>query len=234
MDDMRKDISEYKALVFDLDGTLYYQHRLRLKMAWMLFWYYLCHFWRIKDIFIIKNFRQARENWDEIKKGIDPGKTDREDGAAGLEDIQYEYIAERMKESKARVREVIEGWMYDKPLKTVYETRDKDLLKLIDDIRKSGRKVYIFSDYPIEDKLRAIGLKVDGMYAATDDRLRELKPSPKGLELIMEDHGYSDEDILMIGDRMSRDGEAAKNAGCDYLILPGSPKARRELYSKIL
>lgn len=229
---MKKNISEYKAVVFDLDGTLYYQRRLRIKMAWMLLKHYLCHFWRIKDIFIIKKFREVRENWDEIKTGIEEAKTGRGNNEAGLEDIQYMYTAGIMKESRDRIREVVETWMYDRPLAAVYETRDTELIEIIDSIKKRGQKVYIFSDYPIEDKLKAIGLSADGMYAATDERLGELKPSPKGLNLIMQDHGYTGDDILMIGDRMSRDGMAAVNAGCDYLILPKSPAKRKRLYAE--
>ena len=229
---MIKNISEYKAVVFDLDGTLYYQRRLRIKMAWMLLKHYLCHFWRIKDIFIIKKFREVRENWDEIKTGIEEAKTGRGNNEAGLEDIQYMYTAGIMKESRDRIREVVETWMYDRPLAAVYETRDTELIEIIDSIKKRGQKVYIFSDYPIEDKLKAIGLSADGMYAATDERLGELKPSPKGLNLIMQDHGYTGDDILMIGDRMSRDGMAAVNAGCDYLILPKSPAKRKRLYAE--
>ena len=229
---MIKNISEYKAVVFDLDGTLYYQRRLRIKMAWMLLKHYLCHFWRIKDIFIIKKFREVRENWDEIKTGIEEAKTGCGNNEAGLEDIQYMYTAGIMKESRDRIREVVETWMYDRPLAAVYETRDTELIEIIDSIKKRGQKVYIFSDYPIEDKLKAIGLSADGMYAATDERLGELKPSPKGLNLIMQDHGYTGDDILMIGDRMSRDGMAAVNAGCDYLILPKSPAKRKRLYAE--
>ncbi len=231
---MKKNISEYKAVVFDLDGTLYYQRRLRIKMAWMLLKHYLCHFWRIKDILIIKKFRNIRENWDEIKSGIDEGNPGPDSDKAGLEDIQYMYTAGIMKESSDRIREVVETWMYDRPLKAIYETRDTDLLRIIDDIKKRGQKVYIFSDYPIEDKLKALRISADGMYAATDERLGELKPSPKGLKLIMQDHGYGRDDILMIGDRMSRDGQAAVNAGCDYLILPKSPGKRKRLYAESL
>ena len=231
---LRKNISEYKAVVFDLDGTLYYQRRLRIKMACMLLKHYLCHFWRIKDIFIIKRFREIRENWDEIKTVTGEEKTGGNSGRAGLEDSQYTYTAGLMKESRDRVREVVKTWMYERPLGAVYETRDTELIRIIDDIKKRGQKVYIFSDYPIEDKLKALGISADGMYAATDERLGELKPSPKGLRLIMQDHGYGSDDILMIGDRMSRDGLAAANAGCDYLILPKSPLKRKRLYAESL
>ncbi|MCR5356869.1 MAG: HAD family hydrolase [Lachnospiraceae bacterium] len=238
-----KPISEYKALVFDLDGTLYYQDRLRIKMAWMLLSYYLCHFWRIKELFIIKDFRKIREHWDEISPslkardegpGVSGGKDPGEDKAsAGLEDAQYAYVAGKFSCPVETVRNTIETWMYSKPLKAVFETRDSMLLKMIGDYKEKGQKIFIFSDYPIEDKLAALGLKADGMYAATDERLNELKPSPKGLKLIMQDHGLEPGDLLMIGDRMSRDGQAALNAGCDYLILPKNKAKREKLYKKM-
>ncbi|MCR5603915.1 MAG: HAD family hydrolase [Lachnospiraceae bacterium] len=261
---MNKKINEYKALVFDLDGTLYYQRQLRLKMAWMLGNYYLCHFWCIKELFIIKKFREVREKWDEIT-GVPTGKepagkkiltAGKDSGANGdknsetthgekqhtgnktvensLEWEQYSYVAGRMGCTADRVKTVIETWMYEKPLKAVYETRDVALIELIKERKAAGQKIFIFSDYPIEDKLKAIGLTADGMYAATDERLSELKPSPKGLHLIMEDHGLNPSDILMIGDRMSRDGQSAINAGCDHVILPGSKSLRNKIYARNL
>ncbi len=232
MNKMSKKLTEYKAVVFDLDGTLYYQRRLRIKMAWMLGCYYLCHFWHIRELFIVKKFRQIREDWDRIEKGP-PEADDKTGTKEGLEDIQYKYLADTMNVPADRVKQVIETWIYDKPLKAVHDTRDTALLEVIEEIRERGQKVFIFSDYPIEDKLGAIGLSVDGMYAATDERLNELKPSPKGLKLIMEDTGLKPDEILMVGDRMSRDGLAAENAGCDYLILPASSSKRNKLYSDI-
>ncbi len=239
---MKKKLTEYKAVVFDLDGTLYYQRKLRIKMAWMLLSYYLCHFWRIKEVFVIKKFREVREKWDEMAadsslgpnvsgtvKADVPGDT----GSSGLEDEQYGYVAGVMNCSAAAVKTTVETWMYEKPLKAVADTADRELLKMIEDIKRGGQKVFIFSDYPIEDKLKALGLTVDGMYAATDERINELKPSPKGLMLIMEDNGFAPEEVLMIGDRMSRDGQSALNAGCDYLILPKSARERAAIYMTI-
>jgi FMN phosphatase YigB (HAD superfamily) len=219
MTEMKKKITEYKAVVFDLDGTLYYQRILRIKMAWMLGSYYLCHFWRIKELFVVKKFREVREKWvDQDKDGT------------FLEEKQYRYVPDIMGLTYERVKRTVETWIYDKPLKAVSETADRELLRIIGRLRDGGQKVFVFSDYPIEDKLKALGLTVDGMYAATDERLNELKPSPKGLYLIMEDHGLLAADILMTGDRMSRDGLAAINAGCDYIILPGSKRSRKKLY----
>ncbi len=230
MEKMNKPLSEYKAVVFDLDGTLYYQKKLRIKMAWILGTYHLCHFWRIKDLFIIKKFREVREHWDELNEEPAAGREGTGGNGDSLESSQYRYLADTMHVPEDRVKHVIETWMYKRPLETVYETRDEALLEMIGRIKKRGQKVFIFSDYPIEDKLKAIGLSADGMYAATDSRLNELKPSPRGLELIMEDHDLGPDDILMVGDRMSRDGQAAENAGCDYIILPAARSKREKLY----
>ena len=228
---MNRNINEYKALVFDLDGTLYYQRQLRIKMAWRLLGYYLCHFWRLKDLLVIKRFREIREHWDEIADGVTEVTAAGRSGS--LEDEQYAYVAKQMNCTYDRVKQTIETWMYERPLKTVYETRDGELIDHIREIKKTGKKIIIFSDYPIEDKIRALELSVDGMYAATDERLNELKPSPKGLKLIMEDFGLKPSDILMIGDRMVKDGQAAVNAGCDHLILPPSRSGRRKIYMEL-
>ncbi|MCR5508203.1 MAG: HAD family hydrolase [Lachnospiraceae bacterium] len=219
-----KKLSEYKAVVFDLDGTLYYQRRLRLKMAWMLFSYYLCHFWRLKELLIVKKFREVREKWDGISGS---------EASGSLEDEQYAHVAAITGSSPGLVKDIVEEWIYKRPLKAVYDTRDVTLLNIIKGLRDKDIPVFIFSDYPIEEKAAVLGVSADGMYAATDERLNELKPSPKGLNLIMSDHSLTPADIIMVGDRMSRDGLAAQNAGCEYLILPKSRLKREKLYKKI-
>ncbi|MCR5421463.1 MAG: HAD family hydrolase [Lachnospiraceae bacterium] len=229
---MGRPVNQYKALVFDLDGTLYYQKKLRIKMAWMIGSYYLCHFWRIKELFIIKKFREVREDWDKEDK-YKSYKTISGSGAEkGLEERQYLCVADLMGTVPERVKNLVETWIYEKPLKLIYITRDRELISFIKERRKKGQKIIVFSDYPIEDKLKVLELGVDGMYASTDDRIKELKPSPKGLFLIMEDHKLDSSDILMIGDRMSRDGEAAINANCDYIILPGTKRKRMLIYNE--
>ena len=40
-----------------------------------------------------------------------------------------------------------------------------------------------------------------------------------GLNLILEDHALQPSEVLMVGDRDEKDGEAARRAGVDYLIV---------------
>lgn len=206
------DLQKYDLYVFDVDGTLYYQNKLRMIMAGRLLGYYLCHINRFKDLFIIKDFRSLR------------------DKAKDTENL-YELTAEKNKVSAERVKEVIKKWIYENPLDAVRDSRDEKLLGIIDVIKSQGKTVAIWSDYEAEDKLKALGVECEHVYTAEQERVGELKPSPKGLKLIMNDLGISPEKTLMIGDRMVKDGEAAIAAGCDYLILSKSKKKRIEQLS---
>ena len=211
---MNKKISGYKAVVFDLDGTLYYQRKVRLIMAGRLFGYYICRLNRLNELFTVSKFRKIRERV----------RTDEE---------AYLLTASAMKTDDESVRKIIRYWMYEIPLDAVAGAGDKELADIIARLRGLGKKIFIFSDYPTEDKLRALGISVDASYSACDERVNELKPSAKALRLIMEDHSLEAADILMVGDRMEKDGQAAINAGIDYLILPAERSRRSLMYREI-
>lgn len=52
-----KKLSEYKAVVLDMDGTLYYQFPVRICMAVSLFCFYLLHLNRISELREIYTYR---------------------------------------------------------------------------------------------------------------------------------------------------------------------------------
>ena len=216
MSDFPKSIYEYKAIVWDLDGTLYYQNRMRLIMLKELVKFYALHPFRFKELLAVKKFREIRERWEE-----------RSDD---LESAQYAYVAGALRMSEEAVRSAVETWIYERPLAFIARCRDEKAAELFGKLREKQIGCYIFSDYPVIDKLKALGLQANGCYAATDERLGVLKPDPRGLFLIMEDTGFTPEDILMIGDRDSRDGEAARRAGCDHIILSKSKREREKQY----
>ena len=61
---MRKaSLYDYRAVIFDLDGTLYYQKPFRLRMLFYLIGYAIRHPFRVRDLFLIKRYREIRENW---------------------------------------------------------------------------------------------------------------------------------------------------------------------------
>lgn len=192
---------KYKAVVFDLDGTLYNQTKLRLNMAMRLGIYYVCHFWKAKELFVLKYFREVRDKW--------------EDNDAKL----YEYIADKKNVSPEYVKRVVMKWIYDNPLDLLIKCRNEELYSYISSLKNAGIPVIIFSDYPIEDKIKALQIEPDGMYCPGDERNIELKPSPMGLNLILNDLALAPSGILMVGDRDIKDGESARRAGIDYYIV---------------
>ncbi|MCR4740430.1 MAG: HAD family hydrolase [Lachnospiraceae bacterium] len=233
-------VFDHKAVVWDLDGTLYFQRDMRIRMAAALLLYYLIHPFSVRELLAVKRFREIREAWSK-KDENDPKLSEtaerlksEDPGLDGLSALQYAKVSADTGTPPRIVKKAVDMWIYDKPLKIIYKCRDKRADELIKLLTKKGTDNYIFSDYPIEDKLRALKTEgIKGTYAATDERVGVLKPDPRGLKLIMEDHGLVPGDILMIGDRMSRDGEAAKNAGCDYFILSKSRIKRIMEYKKL-
>ncbi len=209
------DFNKYDLYVFDVDGTLYYQNKLRLIMGKRLLMYYLLHPLKFKDLIIIKNFRSLRENAKDTN---------------GLFDI----TAKKCNVSVSRVNEVIKKWIYENPIDALIASKDDTLLAIIDKLKANGKTVAIWSDYEADDKLKALQLSTDYVYTAEQERVGELKPSPKGLNLIMSDLNVPKDKTIMIGDRMVKDGEAAKKAGCDYLILSKSKKKREEQLKTLL
>ena len=76
----------------------------------------------------------------------------------------------------------------------------------------------MWSDYPAEEKLAALGLRAEVVVSATDPEVDRLKPDPRGLEVALARLGASAEHCLLVGDRDERDGEAARRAGVEWRL----------------
>ncbi len=192
-----------KVLILDLDGTLYYQIYVKLFMVFNILGYYIFHFWRMKDIFIILSYRKYRENNENTSTKE-----------------QYKFIADKYKVASSLVEEVINKWMFKKPLNLINRFKDKKLINIISTFKDKGGKVIIYSDYPTDDKLKAMGISYDKSYSPINNNIKYLKPNPKGLDYIIKENKFKREDILYVGDRDSKDGECARKCSVDYIILP--------------
>lgn len=209
---MKKNFCDYSLYVFDLDGTLYDQPRLRLIMAARLGTYYLLRPHRVGELFILQHFRRVKD-----------------DSVTSSEDEIIEKVASDKHTSFEKVRSIVDRWIYENPLSALALTKDEKLAEVIQKLRAKGKRVVILSDYPTKDKLAALDIEVDASFGPDDPRIDELKPSPKGLLVIMEDLNIPAGDVLMIGDRAEKDGECAKAAGVDSLILERSVAKRKDI-----
>ena len=63
-----RKLDEYKAVVLDLDGTLYYQKPFRMRMVRFLAWHLITHPVALKDMFIILDYRKVERIGSTMRK----------------------------------------------------------------------------------------------------------------------------------------------------------------------
>jgi putative hydrolase of the HAD superfamily len=200
------DRHQIKAVIFDVDGTLYSLKKLYDRMHWELFKYYLSHPTKILDIWILHNFIQARERNTSVL-------------ALDLETAQYEWAVHASRMPLVRVQQVVQRWIFDTPLNYLYDCRYPEMIELFLGLVDRGIPTAIFSDYPSQAKLACLGLSPQCIVSSTDKGVNRLKPNPKGLQAVVDKLGMGIQDCLFIGDRDDRDGECARRLGMHYLIL---------------
>ena len=210
------DWQRVRAVVFDVDGTLYDQRCMRLKMARELALRCLARPVTLAEARILKSFRRLREELSEEE-------------ATGIGRLQYERAAGALGLPVARVESVVAEWILERPLRHAAACRRPGARRLFAALRDSGRRIGVWSDYPADGKLAAMGLEADAVVAALDPDVDRLKPQPAGLERALERLGVAADEALMIGDRDERDGEAARRLGCPYLLLADRPSGPREI-----
>ena len=192
-----------KTIIFDLDGTLYYQYGVQCIMGCQMLLYYIIHLWRIKELMAIMYYRKIREK--EIK---------------GIVENQYKIVAKKYNMTIEEVKKLVDKWLFKKSLKIIKIFKDKKLCEIIDRYKKEGINIIIYSDYPTQEKIKALNIQYDKEYDSTHPEINELKPNPKGIKYIIKENNLKEDEILLVGDRDSKDGECARNCNIEYVILP--------------
>lgn len=217
------EYSRFRAVLFDVDGTLYDQKRLRRVMMIELLRHCLSRRGGWSDLRILSNFRRLREK-----------NFQREELC--LADAQYQWTADALNVDVERVQRVVKEWILDKPLRHLPACCPSGMQDLFERLGRKKIKIGVFSDYPPDDKLAALGLKADASACALDLSINRFKPHPAGLIHICKRLGVSPEQVLHIGDRKDRDELAAINCGAQSMIMPASyaiKLGRKNTYDKL-
>ena len=133
-----KKLSDYQAIIVDLDGTLYYQKPVRAA----IFKEMVLHFWRLQDFLIVYRYRKMYEH--------------------GLNEH------ERFAKLPERAPEVVKEWMILRPLRYLSKYRDSVLIGLLRQVGSIYGTVIVYSDYPVKEKLCALQYVPDQAYTASD------------------------------------------------------------------
>lgn len=205
------DWNNIDLVVFDVDGTLYDQRRLRMAMLRLL----LADAWRSRSLDTIRTLRTFRGVRESL--GDQPG--------VDFMTAQYVQTALRHNKTEDEVRTLTTEWLERRPLPLLPGCRYPHLPELFASMKTAGKKVAVFSDYPASDKLAALGLEAHPVVCATDPDIMRLKPDPFGLRVILQRTGVQAERALVIGDRADRDAAAARQVGVQALIRTRQPVA---------
>ncbi|MNK02968.1 Phosphoglycolate phosphatase [compost metagenome] len=194
-------------VIFDVDGTLYDQKRLRKKMLTVLIKYYLVRPWRYRDLLILYNFRKEREKRaGHLSKNL------------YLE--QFVWCSEKMKVPVDKVMQVVEKWMFNCPNKYLRQFAYPGLTFFFNVLKEKKILTAIYSDYESEDKLKSMDLSASLVVSSTDKQVNGLKPLPNGLNYIISQLDIKDRNnCLFIGDRDDLDGVCSRQAGIPFLLV---------------
>jgi FMN phosphatase YigB (HAD superfamily) len=201
------DWRDIRLVAFDVDGTLYKQRPLRLKMGRDMILYALAKR-DLNAISVVSAYRRIRERL----------------AAEEVVDFEPVLIAETAKAtstSPERVNAIVSEWIDTRPLPYLRSCVFSGVPQLFAGLRRAGKKIGIFSDYPAMEKLAAMGLAAHHVVTARDVGL--LKPDARGLQSLMDAASATARETLFIGDRADRDGVAGQRAGVRTLIRSSKP-----------
>ena len=215
---MNVEWERVELVVFDVDGTLYDQGRLRRIMILLLLRHLVIHPNDYGLIRLLSTFRRCRE---ELAK----------EGCSNIGRLQYERPASRLGIGARTVEKQVELWMHEVPLKVLRRCRFRDVDRVFASFRARNRALAVLSDYPAAKKLEVLDLKVDLCVSGVDVEVDRLKPDPAGLRYILERMGIAATNALMIGDRDDRDGECARRIGVPFLLWQSSGRSASNRFS---
>jgi HAD superfamily hydrolase (TIGR01509 family) len=206
---MRVDPTRLKAIVFDVDGTLYAQAGLRRAMLLQLLRAHLVRPWVGFSTFrILQAYRRAQEHLRET-----PVEGD-------LAMAQLQWACRRAGAPEEVVRSLVARWMEEAPLPLLSRFMDPALPGLLQAAQQRGVRLGVFSDYPAAQKLGALGLSdfFEVVLTAQDPAVNRFKPDPSGLREALRRLKTEGAEALYVGDR-AIDAAAAEAAGVPCVIL---------------
>ena len=207
------DPSRIRAVVFDVDGTLYPHRPVRRAMLLRLV---LRALTSPRDGYVtaraLQAYRRAQEHLRDA--AIDEG---------GVADAQLRLAARHSGVSEAAVSAIVQAWMHEAPLPVLARLIDPELHVLLDALRARGVALGVLSDYPAHAKLEALGLagRFDVVLSAQDPSVNRFKPHPGGLLEALRRLGVAPQEAVYVGDRHDVDAPTAAAAGVPCVIVRG-------------
>jgi HAD superfamily hydrolase (TIGR01549 family) len=206
-----------RAVIFDVDGTLYRQRTLRYAMARRLV---RAHLYRPLTGMATMRILSAYRRGQEALRG--------QPLTADVADAQLRFASRETGAGLAAVQATVTRWMEEAPLDLLARHAQPGMQAFVHDLRARGLKLGVLSDYPAEAKLAALG--VGGMFhsvlCAQSPEVGVFKPDPRGILVSIDRLGVAADEALYVGDRAEVDAVAARAAGVVCAILTSRKPAQ--------
>lgn len=194
----------YKAVIFDLDGTLYDN----TKLAKFVILHSLCHLRYLYSERLCRFHMSGRYY--------------------GTKGSTYKELFRRMAAMTRKSEDKVSAWYWSKymPLQVKMLERHFHKKPWVDDtlrsLRDDGVKLVCFSEYSfIREKLKAIGISPDSFDLIVDaPTAGGCKPCRKAFLYIANKLELEPEEILMAGDREDTDGAGADASNMGFVLVP--------------
>jgi FMN phosphatase YigB (HAD superfamily) len=214
------DAERPKALIFDVDGTLYRQGPVRRAMLYRIL---RAHLWSpaqgLLTLRALRAYRKAQEELRKIPYGV-----------GNIASAQLVLASKHTGICDEAIACDVARWMEKEPLPLLAGSRRMGLVELLERAKTSGLQLAAFSDYPPDKKLKAMGIEgfFDVVVSAQDPEVQRFKPDPRGLQIVLQRLKVRKNEAIYIGDRAAVDAAAATRAGIRHFIL-----SRRETFAEL-
>lgn len=196
---------QYKAICFDIDGTLYpasFLNRVGSRIA-------------VFHPFVSIAYRKLRL---EIRRIQDLGNKDFD--KLSFRDKEAEVFGKQKGLSRVQAREYLDKRYYAylkeeySKLQAYPETRDTFVK-----IKNAGLKIGVFSDWPLFDKLKRIGVEDLCDVVSNSDIGGYLKPSVHAFEHMISELNIKPSEILYVGDSYEKDVQGPAKIGMKAVLI---------------
>jgi FMN phosphatase YigB (HAD superfamily) len=203
---------QIRAVLFDVDGTLYHQQPVRACMALELALAPLSlGSARAAQLArVLHAYRRAQEHLRELTPN-----------GESIASLQVSLAASRAGVKEADVVRAIGEWMADRPVRYLRWCRRLGLIELLEKLRTRGIRLGVLSDYPCAKKLDALETTpfFSLVLCTTDSDINALKPNPRGFWRACDSWNLTPEEVLYVGDRPEVDARGAHAAGIRCAIV---------------
>jgi len=200
------------AVAFDLDGTLYPNYRLNLRLLPFLLRHlrFMLAFGRARNIIRLEQEAQAAQSAIAVQPS----------SRIDFYDRQALLAAEQLKAQKEEIREKIDrliyrGWEpFFRKIKPFPHVK-----KILRELKAAGMKLGLLSDFPPDIKLEYLGLSGLWDTVLCTESIGALKPAILPFMELANALGCRPEQILYVGNSRRYDVEGAKRSGMKTAFL---------------